>query len=75
MSYRNLRDFLDKLTELDEVRRVSVEVDPVLEVAAITDRVCKTAGGGKALWFERLTGSPFPWSPTCLAPREGFVRP
>ena len=60
MAYRNLRDFLDTLTELDEVRRVSVEVDPVLEVAAITDRVCKTVGGGKALWFERLTGSPFP---------------
>ncbi|KAF0221236.1 MAG: 3-octaprenyl-4-hydroxybenzoate carboxy-lyase [Geobacteraceae bacterium] len=60
MAYRDLHAFLDKLEELGELHRVRVEVDPVLEIAEITDRMCKSPHGGKALLFERVTGSAFP---------------
>jgi len=51
---RDLRDFAKLLTAQDELRRVRAEVDPDLEIAAITDRVCKQPGGGPALWFEQV---------------------
>ncbi|MBZ5671562.1 MAG: UbiD family decarboxylase, partial [Acidobacteriia bacterium] len=41
-----------------ELRRIPVEVDPILEVAEITDRVSKR--GGPALLFERVKGSSMP---------------
>jgi len=50
----DLRIFTDLLAERGELRRIKVEVDPNLEIAAITDRVCKRPGGGPALWFERV---------------------
>lgn len=40
------------------LRRISTEVDPHLEMAAIQRRVYQS--GGPALWFERVKGSPFP---------------
>lgn len=58
MAYRNLREFLKKLQKEGELKRISAEVDPVLEVTEITDRVVKT--GGAALLFEKLKGSQFP---------------
>lgn len=58
MAYRDLRDFLKKLHKEGELKRISVEVDPVLEVTEITDRVVKT--GGPALLFEKPKGSQFP---------------
>ncbi|HTG81079.1 MAG TPA: UbiD family decarboxylase [Geobacteraceae bacterium] len=60
MAYRGLREFLDRLEEAGDLHRVRVEVDPLLEVAAITDRQSKAPGGGKALLFERVSGSRFP---------------
>ncbi len=60
MAYRNLRGFLDKLEALDELRRVRAEVDPVLEIAEITDRMSKSPDGGKALLFESVKRSAFP---------------
>ena len=60
MAYRDLRDFLARLDELGELHRVAVEVDPHLEIAAVTDRACKLAGGGPALLFEWVKGSGFP---------------
>lgn len=60
MAYRDLREFLERIEGMGELHRVAAEVDPVLEIAEITDRVSKSAGGGKALLFERVTGSPFP---------------
>ena len=39
--------------------RVGAEVDPVLEIAELTDRESKRPGGGRALLFER-TGTSFP---------------
>jgi len=58
MAYRDLREFIVGLEQAGELRRISVEVDPVLEVSEITDRVSKR--GGPALLFERVTGSSMP---------------
>ena len=58
MAYRDLRDFLRKLEKNGELRRVSLEVDPVLEITEISDRAVKA--GGPALLFERPKGSRVP---------------
>ncbi|MBC7827182.1 MAG: menaquinone biosynthesis decarboxylase [Chitinophagaceae bacterium] len=59
MAYRNQQHFIDVLEKAGELVRIKTYVDPKLEIAEITDRVSKTAGGGKALLFEN-TGYPFP---------------
>ncbi|MGH9725477.1 MAG: menaquinone biosynthesis decarboxylase [Candidatus Acidiferrales bacterium] len=58
MAYRDLRDFLSTLEKHGELRRISAEVDPVLEITEITDRAIKA--GGPALLFERPKGSRIP---------------
>ena len=60
MPIKDLRQFITCLESADELARVFVETDPILEIAAITDRVCKQPGGGKALLFEQPAGSRFP---------------
>lgn len=60
MVYQELRAFLDKLEKTGELHRIGVEVDPMLEVAEITERMSKSPAGGKALLFERVKGSRFP---------------
>ncbi|HEY6871994.1 MAG TPA: UbiD family decarboxylase [Geobacteraceae bacterium] len=60
MAYQGLREFLERLEQTGELHRVRVEVDPVLEIAEITDRQSKSPEGGKALLFERVKGSRFP---------------
>ena len=57
--YRNLRDYIAALEAAGELARVTAPVDPVEEIAEITDRVSKQPGGGKALLFEN-TGTGFP---------------
>lgn len=57
MAESPLRQFIATLEGAAELTRVSVPVDPILEIAAITDQVCKKPGGGTALLFERPTGS------------------
>lgn len=56
----DLRDFIALLEERDELLRIAVEVDPVEEIAAITDRVCKGAGDRRALLFEKVRGHEAP---------------
>ncbi|MGD0955755.1 MAG: menaquinone biosynthesis decarboxylase [Candidatus Acidiferrales bacterium] len=58
MAYRDLRDFLRKLEKEGELKRVSAEIDPVLEITEISDRTVKR--GGPALLFERPKGSRIP---------------
>jgi 4-hydroxy-3-polyprenylbenzoate decarboxylase len=58
VAYRDLRDFLKKLERKDELKRISVEIDPVLEITEISDRAVKA--GGPALLFERPKGSRIP---------------
>lgn len=56
----DLRAFIRLLEARGELQRVAAEVDPYLEIAAITDCVSKGAGGGRALLFERVRGHRFP---------------
>ena len=58
MGYKDLRDFIHRLEKEGELKRIKIEVDPVLEVTEITDRV--TRAGGPALLFERPKGSRVP---------------
>lgn len=59
MAYKNQQQFIDILEKAGELVRIQEYVDPKLEIAEITDRISKTAGGGKALLFEN-TGYKFP---------------
>ena len=53
-----MRGFIDELERRGELVRITREVDPRLEVAAIADRVMKAEG--PALLFERVGTSRFP---------------
>jgi len=58
MKYTDLRDFIEHLEQRGELKRISVEVDPVLEMTEISDRVLRA--GGPALLFENPKGSDTP---------------
>jgi 4-hydroxy-3-polyprenylbenzoate decarboxylase len=58
VAYRDLHDFVRTLEKKGELRRISAEVDPILEITDITDRAVKA--GGPALLFERPKGSRIP---------------
>src|SRR5437764_14082372 len=58
MAYESLAAFLEELEAEGELTRIKTEVDPILEIAEITDRVSKAHG--PALLFERVRGSRFP---------------
>lgn len=58
LAYKDLRDFIRRLEKEGELRRITAEVDPVLEITEITDRVTKA--GGPALLFEKPKGSRVP---------------
>jgi 4-hydroxy-3-polyprenylbenzoate decarboxylase len=59
MPYKSLWSFIEKLENENELIRVREFVDPILEIAEITDRFSKQQGGGKAILFEN-TGTDFP---------------
>src|SRR5438067_2748033 len=59
MAYKNLQQFIDLLEKEGELVRIKEWVNPYLEISEITDRISKTSGGGKALFFEN-TGYRFP---------------
>ncbi|MGI8990073.1 MAG: menaquinone biosynthesis decarboxylase [Bryobacteraceae bacterium] len=54
MAYDDLRGFIRALEKNKELRRVTVEVDPVLEITEFADRSVKN--GGPALLFEKPKG-------------------
>src|SRR5581483_3263701 len=58
MAFDDLRDFIDVLEKQGELKRISFEVDPVLEMTEFADRAVKT--GGPALLFEKPKGSKVP---------------
>ena len=58
MKYRDLRDFIAQLEACGELKRISVEVDPKLEMTEIADRVLRA--GGPALLFEKPKVSSIP---------------
>lgn len=57
--YKNLTDFINTLEKEGELIRIKASVDPILEIAELTDRQAKSPGGGRALLFEN-TGTEFP---------------
>jgi 4-hydroxy-3-polyprenylbenzoate decarboxylase len=57
MSYSGLTEFIEALEKKNELLRIKQFIDPLLEIAEITDRVTKSHG--KALLFEN-TGTEFP---------------
>ena len=58
MAYADLSEFVAALERAGELRRVTSEVDPILEITEVTDRVSKA--GGPALLFEHVKGSSMP---------------
>ncbi|MDH7571837.1 MAG: UbiD family decarboxylase, partial [Armatimonadota bacterium] len=58
MAYRDLKEFVSLLRERGELKEISLEVDPYLEIAEITDRVVKR--GGPALLFTNVRGHRWP---------------
>jgi len=58
--YSDLDEFIADLDKRRLLTRVAEPVSPNLEIAAVTDRACKTPGGGPALLFERPTGFDIP---------------
>src|SRR5271157_921194 len=58
MAYRDLREFIRALEEKGELKRIAVEVDPILEITEFADRAVKS--GGPALLFEKPKGYGIP---------------
>ncbi|MDU5730602.1 MAG: UbiD family decarboxylase [Citrobacter freundii] len=58
MKYHDLRDFLTLLEQQGELKRISLEVDPHLEITEIADRTLRA--GGPALLFENPKGYSMP---------------
>jgi 4-hydroxy-3-polyprenylbenzoate decarboxylase len=62
-AYNDLREWIAALERAGELKRIQTEVDPILEIAEITDRVSKGAArkygrpGGPALLFENVKGA------------------
>ncbi|MCL5801594.1 MAG: 4-hydroxy-3-polyprenylbenzoate decarboxylase [Gammaproteobacteria bacterium] len=58
MIYNDLRDFIAQLERQGELKRITLPVDPYLEMTEICDRTLRT--GGPALLFENPKGSAIP---------------
>lgn len=58
MAYKNLRQFIKELDKKGWLHTVHTQVDPELEIAAITDRASKN--NGPALFFANVLGSKYP---------------
>ena len=69
MKYRDLRDFVAQLERKGELRRVSAEVSPCLEMTALADRVLHA--GGPAILFT----SPSNYAVPVLANLFGTKKP
>ncbi|MBU0593995.1 MAG: 4-hydroxy-3-polyprenylbenzoate decarboxylase [Gammaproteobacteria bacterium] len=58
MKYKDLRDFIAQLEQKGELKRISAEVDPHLEMTEICDRVLRAEG--PAILFENPRGHSIP---------------
>ncbi|MDT9587359.1 MAG: 4-hydroxy-3-polyprenylbenzoate decarboxylase [Candidatus Arsenophonus melophagi] len=58
MKYHDLKDFISFLEQKGELKRISHEVDPYLEITEIADRTLRA--GGPALLFENPKGFTMP---------------
>ena len=69
-----LRQYISSLESIGELSRIAVSADPALEIAAITNRVCKQPEGGRALFFEHPDGSDFPVATNLFGSPERVCR-
>ena len=58
MKYKDLRDFIDILEKCGQLKRITQEIDPNLEMTEICDRTLRAEG--PALLFENPKGSDIP---------------
>jgi 4-hydroxy-3-polyprenylbenzoate decarboxylase len=71
LAYEDLRKWISALKRAGELKQIHTQVDPILEIAEITDRISKgkydksvgksvrtTPAGGPALLFENIKGHP-----------------
>ncbi|MBB5345176.1 UbiD family decarboxylase [Tunturibacter empetritectus] len=63
MAYNDLREWIKQLEKAGELKRITIEVSPDLEMAEIADRTAKLGrgtarAGGPALLFENVEGYP-----------------
>ena len=58
MHYKDLRDFIAQLEAMGDLKRIRTEVDPVLEMTEICDRILKAQG--PAILFEHPKGHTMP---------------
>jgi 4-hydroxy-3-polyprenylbenzoate decarboxylase len=56
--YKDLRDFIAKLEQLGQLKRIQLEIDPYLEMTEICDRTLRASG--PALLFENPKGYSIP---------------
>ncbi len=61
MSYKNLKEFINRLKKENELLEINTEVSSELEITEITDRASKEKGfSNKALLFNRVEGYEMP---------------
>ncbi|WP_115720433.1 4-hydroxy-3-polyprenylbenzoate decarboxylase [Gallaecimonas mangrovi] len=58
MKYRDLRDFIDQLEQMGELKRIKHPISPELEMTEVADRTLRAEG--PALLFENPTGYDMP---------------
>ena len=58
MNYKDLRDFVQQLEDMGELKRIKTPVSPNLEMTEVCDRTLRA--GGPALLFENPTGFSMP---------------
>lgn len=70
MAYDSFRAFLRRIEQAGQLRRITREVDPYLEISEIANRAMKMPGGGPALLFENVKGSAFPLAINAFGSRQ-----
>jgi 4-hydroxy-3-polyprenylbenzoate decarboxylase len=68
MAYSGFQEFLHRLEQAGELKRIGEPIDPVLEITEVADRVVKAEG--PALLFENPKGSRFPVAINAFASRR-----
>ena len=58
LAYDDLRAWIKTLDKAGELKHIHEPVDPILEIAEITDRSVENKGSGPALLFENIKGYP-----------------
>jgi 4-hydroxy-3-polyprenylbenzoate decarboxylase len=62
LAYEDLREWIAALDRAGELKTIRTEVDPILEITEIADRVSKSkssaSAGGPALLFQNIKGHP-----------------